>query len=97
MNTAICVAIKNKRLITFRYDGAYRVVEPHTHGISTTREEALRGFQVGGSSVHSDPVGWKFFYLAKMRNLTLSDQEFMFVRPQFHWLDHAMVSIHCHV
>ena len=50
MNTEICNAIWNKNLNEFYYDGRTRIVEPHWHGVTNSRNKDLRAFQVDGYS-----------------------------------------------
>lgn len=42
MNPSICKAIKEKRILTFTYDGHPRKVEPHCYGLTKTGKEAIR-------------------------------------------------------
>ena len=46
VNTTICHAIGTLAVIEFSYGGGHRVVEPHTHGISTAGDEVPRCYQV---------------------------------------------------
>lgn len=50
MNSTICDAIATRSTIKFDYGGGRRVVEPHTHDISSTNNEAVRDCQVLGYS-----------------------------------------------
>jgi hypothetical protein len=50
MNPIICQAIRGRDVLTFYYDGHFRKVEPHAYGITTANNEALRCYQILGSS-----------------------------------------------
>ena len=69
MDVTICDAIRGRRVIRFVYDGGMREAEPWCHGTSRTGREVLRAWQVGGASTSGEPVGWKFFEVAKMGSM----------------------------
>ena len=57
MNTLICAAIRALRVIEFVYEDAqgiahHRVVEPYTHGVTSRGNDAVRGYQIDGTSTH---------------------------------------------
>jgi len=83
-----------RRLIRFDYDGAERVAEVYAHGFNKSKVEAIRAFQVGGGSRASDPIGWKFFLVAKMTNLILLSTLAQ-GRPSQDEAAHDLVVIHC--
>ena len=66
MNQTICVAIRERKVVSLRYSGGLRSVEPHCHGISTAGNEVLRGYQIGGHSQSGIRVGWKLFDVSMM-------------------------------
>jgi hypothetical protein len=58
-------AIRQQRLVAFRYHGEDRVVQPHIHGELQRGAEALSGVQVAGGS-HSGELGWKTFLVDEL-------------------------------
>ncbi|MHA1439758.1 MAG: hypothetical protein ACTSPD_19595 [Promethearchaeota archaeon] len=97
MNQVICIAIENRRIISFNYDGGNRVVEPYCYGISSTGEELLRSFQIRGFSRSRNPSGWKLFKISKITKLTITDDKFEKNRPKYNPKDPAMKRIFCKV
>lgn len=97
MSSIICQAIQEQRVIEFQYDGHYRKVEPYCHGRSKKGTDSLRGYQVaGGSNSRSVPF-WRLFTIAKMRNLTLTDETFNGNRAHYNPDDKDLSPIHCNV
>ena len=76
-------AIHEKRLLTFRYDGHPRTVEPHTYGIDIKGHKALCAYQVRGSSTSGEYRGWKTFHLEKMSSIAVSPEQFESARPGY--------------
>ena len=70
MDNAICEAISERRLITFRYDLERRSVEPHALGISAEGQKLLRAFQVSGAT------GWHLFRVNEMSGLEMLPHTF---------------------
>lgn len=97
MNRLICEAISTRAVISFNYDGGMRIVEPHCHGISTKGKEAMRGFQIKGTSQSGEFYGWKLFTVAKIGNLRILDQTFEKNRSGYNPNDSMMQQICCHV
>ena len=42
----ISIAIRDRQLLSFNYEGYGRLVEPHTYGVDSKGHPALRAFQV---------------------------------------------------
>lgn len=97
MNSAVCDAIRGRRVLGFRYDGGDRTVEPHCHGVSTAGNEVLRAYQTAGSSRSGKPVGWKLFEVSKMSALQSQRETFGANRPDYNPNDNGMSSVHCNV
>ena len=97
MNQRICQAIGGRFVIEFSHGGGRRVVEPHTHGISTAGNEVLRGYQVSGYSSSRTPPFWSLFDVSKMTRLTLTADTFPTNRPDHDPDDAGMTQVHCHV
>ena len=93
MNSTICEAIKQKRIIQFRYEGELRIIEPHCHGITTAGNEGLRAYQINGYS-SSGKMGWKMYDLSKSSNVELLNN---FIGPRLGYKrnDRGMSTIYC--
>jgi len=101
MDVTVCEAIQNKKVIRFGYtdkegNGHQRIVEPYAHGVTKQGNEALRGYQIGGSSESKIP-GWKLFLVERMSGLTITDQSFKGSAPGYAHGDTALNPIHCRV
>jgi len=95
LNTAICQAIKKKRVIQFTYTGELRIVEPQCHGMSTAGKEVMRGFQTGGSSRSSRSIAEKLFEVSKISELSETGDTFSRPGPHYNPNDQGMIYVHC--
>lgn len=77
----IAAAIAAKNLITFRYDGENRLVEPHACGRTAKGKPSFRGFQPAGGT-HRE-LGWKLFTIEKIEDLTILPLTFEAPRPGY--------------
>lgn len=93
MNELICQAIKERRLLSFTYDGHHRVVEPHCLGISTAGNSALRCYQTKGSSASGKVPAWHLMTTNKIVDLTLLDSVFAEPRDGYKRGDRGMSAI----
>lgn len=96
MNSTVCAAIRNKRIVRFAYadnegNVHQRHVEPYAHGVTKQGKEALRGYQVGGTSESKIP-GWKLFLIERMSGLTMFDQLFEGSAPGYAHRDMALAA-----
>jgi predicted DNA-binding transcriptional regulator YafY len=91
----ICQAIAQHRLLTFSYDGAERVVEPHVYGVDAHGEALLSAYQVSGGSRSGQEAGWKFFRMHKMVGLRALDRHFSGPRPEYQRDDGVFATIQC--
>lgn len=69
-------ALAERRLVTFKYHGHARRVEPHALGRVTDNRLALLGWQVSGGSASEPPPGWRTFVMAEMDSLKLARRTF---------------------
>lgn len=69
-------AINKRIIIEFRYDGLPRMVQPATHGRSTTGKESLRGCLIGGMSHRNTIPCWEMFSVGKIQNLVFTEERF---------------------
>lgn len=73
----ICLAIKNRQYIEFKYDGHPRRVVPFATGShATTGTPVMRGLQVAGSSASGKFDFPKLFELGKMTDFKILDEHF---------------------
>jgi len=80
-------------VVTFRYNGMTRTVEPHLYGVNTAGHEALSAYQTGGFSRSSDSPGWRMFLLSGIRDLVVEDARFERSRPGYNPHDSGMTQI----
>ena len=85
----ISSAIQNKQLLSFRYHGDARTVEPHTYGLDLRGHRALCAFQVAGGSSSGVFVGWKTFHIDEMENLRVLPNRFSSARDGYRCGDKA--------
>jgi hypothetical protein len=95
MNSLVCQAIRERRVVRLHYDGGTRDVEPHCHGFSKDGNELLSGYQVSGFSRSGQRFGWKTFRLEEVRAMTLSGNVFAGPRPGYDPSDIKISHIHC--
>lgn len=94
MNYSLCEAIREKRILTFVYDGHPRVVEPHCYGLTRTGKEAIRCYQTGGSGVRPDATPWHLMSVSKMIGLQVLTESFLSSRPGYRRGDDHMTTIY---
>ncbi len=74
-------AILSKSLVSFTYSGHPRVAEPHVLGVKDGAVQFL-GYQIGGSSSSGGLLPeWRRFDLAKISELSITEQKFTGRRP----------------
>jgi predicted DNA-binding transcriptional regulator YafY len=74
-------AIFAQNLLSFRYDGENRLVEPHALGFTSKGKLSVRGFQPAGGT-HRE-LGWKLFTIEKIEDLTVLPLTFEYARPGY--------------
>jgi hypothetical protein len=77
----IAAAIAARNLISFRYDGENRLVEPHACGLTAKGKAVVRGFQPAGGTTRE--LGWKLFSVDKIEELTVLPLTFEYARPGY--------------
>ncbi|PKM42290.1 MAG: hypothetical protein CVV03_10225 [Firmicutes bacterium HGW-Firmicutes-8] len=95
MNQTICNAIRNRRLLSFTYDGYPRIVEPHAYGITTAGHEEIRCYQVRGTGSDGKSTGWHLMTVSKISGLTILEDSFSTARPGYKRGDKGMSTIFC--
>jgi hypothetical protein len=87
----LCIAIHDKRRISFVYHGRKRIGEPQCYGISTRDKESLRVFLIEGISQQREPL----FSVTGMEDLRVLDETFTRPGPNYKKNDSAMKFIFC--
>lgn len=85
-------AIDAKAVITFRYDGTIRTVEPHIVGYDKQNHLALSGWQISGTG-----QGWRLFHLSSASGLATTAQTFSGARKGYNRHDPSFVRILRHL
>src|SRR5439155_11652482 len=85
----LCVAIAERRLVTFILDGFWRIAEPHDYGI-IDGVARLFFYQIGGASRSGPPIGWRWGMLPRISELQILRDGFPGPRPapsgrHIHW------------
>lgn len=93
----LVLAINERRVVQFTYDGHQRVVEPFLLGTTTAGKLALRGYQTEGTSKSGKVPGWHLFSLSKISALEVTQAKFEGVRPLYNPGDKSMSCIAAHV
>lgn len=81
------------RVLSFRYHGLRRTVEPHLIGTHEAGEPLLVAFQTGGESTSGEVPGWRTFNTVEMESVEIAAEVFPGPRPGFTPPRHAMVEI----
>ena len=79
----IADAIRSQNVLTFNYHGHPRVVEPHTYGIDQKGHNALRAYQIGGTSDSGRIPSFRIFHESEIVALSVSEQKFAGRRPGY--------------
>lgn len=89
----IGAAIRNRRLLRFRYDDYVRTVEPHIYGIDGKGHCALSAYQIGGGSGSGRSVGWKLFHVDEISGGSVLNKVFKGPRPDYNPADKTFASV----
>lgn len=77
----LLLAIRERRVVSFEYEGRRRVAEPQAIGIASSGDAILLAFQTGGDSASGRLPGWRTFTLAKITALETTTETFPGPRP----------------
>lgn len=94
MNDIIIEAIENRKLLEFYYNDHFRVVEPHTFGVSSKGNDNLSAFQIDGTSERNNGQDWGLFSIDKMDGLKILNENFEGTRPKYSKGDSRMIEIY---
>jgi hypothetical protein len=88
MNQIIVDSIKDKRRLSFTYNGRARIAEPQCYGVGNRGTELLRVHQIQGGA-QREPL----FDMSKMQDLVVLDEHFVKPGPNYKRNDSAMKTI----
>jgi hypothetical protein len=94
LDSSICRAIFERKLLTLTFKYGTGVVEPYCFGRTKDGTDLLRAYQVRGASDEGEPTGWKFFRFDAIVAMAISQDPFI-PRPDFRRNDRAFERIHC--
>lgn len=95
MNSLICKAIQEMKMLEFHYDDLYRKVEPHTYGVSSSGNDMLVAFQTEGNSKEGEVPGWKQFIVDKIDRVNILNETFPGPRADYVKGDKKIKIIYC--
>ena len=94
MKEILIKAISERQVLTLRYHGYSRTVEPHCFGIDPNGQLKLRCWQSGGGSVSGEMPAWKMLFVREIHGIEPSAQTFPGARPDYKKDDSAMRRIY---
>lgn len=97
MNTEICSAISERRLLDFYYENFHRIVEPYTYGIDTAGNDVLSAYQIEGQVEKGYIPSWRLFSIEKMKNVQLLSKSFSTNQCEYRKRDKRMTRIYCEI
>ena len=83
MQSDICRAVLERRIIEFTYKGTLRTVEPHMVAFNKNGELTLSAWFLHGSSESREGPGWRAYLLSEISNLALAETTFSGPRPGY--------------
>jgi hypothetical protein len=75
--TRIREALRERRVVRFRYFGLAREAEPHALGIGRSGQRVLLAWQAAGGSRSEPPPGWRTFALGAMQGVRVQRRTFV--------------------
>lgn len=82
-------AIRERRLLSFTYDGLPRTVVPAVYGHNWRGAKTLRAYQVSGASRSATDQPWRLFTVAKIASCVVVDERFADAPPGYRRPDSA--------
>ncbi|MFH1429771.1 MAG: WYL domain-containing protein [Candidatus Margulisiibacteriota bacterium] len=79
----ICMAIKQKKVLQFRYHGRVRVVEPHQLGFNPDGHIALGAYLVRGFSASKAADRWRKYVINEISSVSFLNETFDAPRPGY--------------
>jgi len=96
MNSVVCQAVEERRVLELRYHGYSRIVEPHVYGEDKNGHEVLRCFQLAGGSESGERAGWKLLKIKDALLVYLAETHFE-PRPEYQRNDKVVKTVYCEV
>lgn len=91
MSSELAAAVRERRVITFWYNGLSRTAEPHTYGLhKSTGHEVLSCFQTAGFSNSGELPGWRLYLLSEIQSLSITSSIYSRARPGYNPNDSRM-------
>jgi len=87
--TPYAQAIRDRRLLSFCYDGLPRTVVPAVYGRTRRGARTLRAYQVDGASHSSPGERWRLFTVDKIASCVVLDEVFTEPPPGYRRPDSA--------
>lgn len=87
----ICSAIADRQVLSFRYKGQFRTVEPHLLGYDSDGDLTLSAWQISGQGRE----GWRDFHVSKLSGLATTEQTFSGPRVGYNPLDQTIPRVVC--
>ena len=92
----ISEAIRERRVVAFRYGAVVRTVEPHCCGVSRAGNQVLRAYETNDVD-GSGTVGWRLFNVNKIAEMHDTGRVFEESRPGYNPNDRGMTTVHCRI
>lgn len=89
---SILQAIQQTKILELRYDGYFRIVEPHAYGRDKNGDEIIRCYQTAGGSASGESIGWKLLKVRDVFSLHITNTKFS-TRSEYKKNDKAMIQI----
>ncbi len=86
-------AIRDRFILSVRYKGETRTVEPHAVGMNSKDELIARCWQISSSNFLSEP-GFRLFFLDQIESASATGKRFSGARPSYMRDDKAMQHIY---
>lgn len=83
MQSLLCNAIAERKIITFSYKGGRRTVEPHMVAFNTQGKLTLSAWFLQGASDSKESQGWRAYLLEEISGISVSEQRFSTSRPGY--------------
>jgi len=86
-------AIKERRIVIFRYHGLDRVVQCATIGYTTSGRPAVRAYQIEGGTHSGQVPCWRLFLIEEISEPVLTEDRFFCAPPFYRKSDPAFSRI----
>lgn len=90
MKELLIDAVRGRKVLSLRYHGYSRTVEPHCVGTGPHGDMKLRCWQTEGGSVSGEMPGWKILNVREIHSASTTGTVFPNARPGYKQGDKAM-------